>query len=264
VNAVNAKPLFVVGSGRCGTHFLKALMENDPGIHALHFPFPEADSFMHYCLWNGLPVDREPFFMERRRLIRGARARGQNYFEANAYLSLAVRGIADGLRARIVHLVRDPEDCVNSNYVKGWYLEKYRRANHSLAPGLPPEMRINHSFGRILPKGDRFERWKQMTRIGKIAWMWNTINLEIAAAAEEVPSASFRLVKVEEIDYPAYLDLNALAGGKRPMSEKAFRSIVNDRPGRGRRRRCASAWKRREREEFERETAPAASILGYR
>ncbi len=139
---IERRPLFVVGTGRCGTHFLEAIMREDPSILALHTDRvnAEADSFLRYGLWYKLPIDLEPARDFRRRLILSAQEEGRSYFEANAYMAVAAAELHQWYGANLIQLVRRPQDVVNSHLVKGWYEENYPRGDAALLPGFPPEM----------------------------------------------------------------------------------------------------------------------------
>jgi hypothetical protein len=34
---------------------------------------------------------------------------------------------------------------------------------------------FHHFLGRIVPSGEKFEQWNQMSRAGKLAWFWNAL-----------------------------------------------------------------------------------------
>jgi len=260
---VTAPPAFAVGTGRCGTHFLRDLMEKDPGIAAYHHRSIDSDAFARYCAWNRLPVDMSPFYDARRAWIDEVRSSGLLYFESEPYLSLSIVPLYERFGARFVFVVRRPEDVVNSLFVKGWYAEEFYKADADLAPGYAPGLRGNHVFGRIVPNGEEFRRWSRLTRVGKLAWMWNALNVRTLEQLREIPEEQSVTVKLEELGYDCYRRLHAFVGGRQPMSEQEFDRIRNSKPGKGRNHRTADVWSERERREFEAETEEGRRLLGY-
>lgn len=258
---------FAVGCGRSGTHFIARLMEHDSRIVSYHLDTigdTIADSFLTYCEWNNIPVDKEGFFHKRKCLIDNAALSGKVYFEANPYLSFSVVSIFQRFRAKFIYMVRRPEDTVNSHYVKGWYEETPIKADVKLNLGFQYGMKkANHFFGRIVPHGQEFLRWKKLTRIGKIAWMWNTINLEIVRQLKELPKEHYIMVKLEELDYDYYLKVHSFVGGRSPLTEQEFEKIRKAKPGRGLKKLSHTTWSEQERQEVLSETKRARKILGY-
>ncbi|MBU0596051.1 hypothetical protein KJ567_05155 [Candidatus Bipolaricaulota bacterium] len=261
-NSEKLRPAFAVGNGRSGTHFFQEIMAEDPSIVSCHIETPEADSFNEYCTWHRLPVDSAAFLETRQRRIDEAGASGRMYFESNPYLSLSVSRLNERFDASFIHTIRRPEDVVNSHFVKGWYADPMTRDDARLAPGFQVGWQTNHFFGRMLPCGEEFERWSRLTRIGKLAWMWNTVNLRVAEQASSIPPERYRCVLLDDVDHAVYLELHAFIGGKQPMSAKQFDRIRDARPGKAKRHRKPTDWSPEETREFLNETAPAREKLG--
>ncbi len=258
-------PVFAIGTGRCGTHFLEAIMREDPDVNAVHTDRlnAAADSFLEYCLWYKLPVDMAPALDFRRRLILSAQKLNRNYFESNAYLSLAAGFLYSKLKANLILLVRRPQDVVNSLLVKGWYLEEPIRGDLDAAPGFSPDMETNHFFGRILPTGEEYVRWQKLSRVGKASWWVNALNMRVLEIFEGLPPEVCRVLKIEELDYEKYLDLQRMANGRKPMSQSRFAEIRSARPGKGKSTRSVSDWTASEWQDFLTETKPLHHRLGY-
>ena len=124
------------------------------------------------------------------------------------------------------------------------------RENPTLAPGFPPAMQANHFFGQILPAGEEYERWRSLTRVGRVSWWVSTLNLEVLRQLRTLPEEAYRIVRIEDFDYAAYLDFHSLVGGGEVLSERRFEAIRTARPGKGRQRRTTAEWSDREWEEF--------------
>lgn len=258
-------PVFVVGTGRCGTHFLEAIMREDPDVNAMHTDRlnAAADSFLRYCLWYGLAVDLAPARDFRRRLVLSAQKQNRTYFESNAYLSLAAGHLHSWYGANIILLVRRPQDVVNSHLVKGWYAEEPLRGDVAMAPGFSPEMETNHFFGRILPTGVEYNGWQKLSRVGKVSWWVNALNMRVLEILDGLPSEVYRVLKVEELGYEKYLDLQQMVNGRTPMTQKRFNEIRSARPGKGKSTRTVSDWTDTEWQHFLVETKPLHDRLGY-
>ena len=256
-------PVFAVGTGRCGTHFLQRILDGHEAVLSQHMPCMDEDSFHRYCVWNELPVDHAAFVESVRRRVAAASEQGKVYFEANSYFSFSIPLLSRAFDAKWVFVIRNPTDVVNSHVVKGWYENAIVREDAERAPGFQPGQAVNHTFGRILPRGAEFHRWRELTQIGKLAWMWNAVNLRIAEQLRSVPGKHKRQYKIEELDYHAYQDLFDFVGGKGPISEDTFKAIRSERPAKGRQRKSAEDWSRREREEFLRETEKGREVFGY-
>lgn len=260
------KPIFIVGTGRSGTHFMNAIMTADPGVMSFHtdtLAKADSDSFLRYCVWNDLPVDMEPMRQFRYKLMKMAEEKGQAYFESNAYLSMVVDKLVEWYDAKVLLLIRQPENVVNSHYVKGWYTEYPARSDANLLPGFPPEMKTNHFFGRIMPNGDEFASWDKLTRIGKIGWWWNTLNTYVKTAFDELPKENCRVVKLDDFDYNEYSNLHDYLGGRQKLTETEYEKIRTSRPGKGRGKRDVSDWSTQELQEFVEQTKSARELFGY-
>ena len=80
--SVPENPLFIVGTGRNGTHFFSKVLEVDDSIFSVHLDtinHSEADSFIPYVIWYNLPIDLQPFKEYRQKLIRFAANQKQLY-----------------------------------------------------------------------------------------------------------------------------------------------------------------------------------------
>lgn len=260
-------PVFVVGCGRSGTHFISDLMKNNPRIASFHLDdvgSVVADSFVEYCLWNDLPVDMEGFLLSRKNLIDSAGDEGRIYFEANPYLALSVIPLFERFQAKFIFIARKPEDTVNSHFIKGWYQDIPIISDADLAVGFQYDLKKpNHFFGRIVPRGKEYLRWIELTQIGRIAWMWNMINAKIVEQLDLLPDKLFLKVKLEELNYDQYLKINDFVGDFPPISEKEFARLRVRRPGKGPSHRTVSSWTQQETREFLEETKKARSLLGY-
>lgn len=254
---------FAIGSGRSGTHFLAELFKRTPEFTALHCDDvgkADGDSYLGYAKWHKLPVQCGALVDRREELIRNAHQQGTRYFEANCYLSLFIPELYQRLHNRFVLSVRNPVDVVNSLYIKGWYEDPV-----FVQPGYNYNVRkANHSFGRLTPNDpSELERWKRLTRIGRIAWFWNALYLHIFSDLQRLPQAKWKLLRLDELDYSAYLELVEFLDGGETMPQREFLELVERRPGRGLQRRYREDWSAIEAQEFAQEIAQSRELLEW-
>ena len=243
---------FVVGTGRCGTHLAAELLGLEPGVVSRHEADPLPDAIHRHAMWAGAVAENEGLLARKRRRIESAHAEGRAYVESSAYLSLSSAALSDVFGSCFAALVRNPADTVNSLWVKGWYDPE--RA--------PPA--LHHMFSRLTPAGDELERWRGLTRIGKLAWFWSALNARMLAELDALPGGSRMVVRLEDLDYGAYCRVAELVGVVPQLSRAAFEEVRTRRPGAGPARRDVSSWSLRERAEFRSEVAVVADRLGYR
>jgi hypothetical protein len=254
---------FAVGTGRCGTQFLQRVLATEPEVAASHERNSFNESFHRYCKWYRLPVDDEGFLHEKEKEIRRDLAQRRFSFEASAYLSLSIKELYERFGAKFILLVRRPDRVVNSTWVKGFYAEPYVQADPQKALGYQPQEHIRHFFSRIAPMGAEFVTWNKMTRIGKIAWFWNAINLAVVEQFAALPSTQWRVVKLEELSYAAYLELAKFMGFESRIAKEDYQRIADDRPNTLPQSYRTTDWSNAEISEFEAQVRPAAERLGY-
>lgn len=256
-------PAFAVGTGRCGTHFLWRVIGSDAAIDSHHTDHADADSFARYCIWNELPIDMEAYLQDYQQRIDEATSQNRIYFEANPYLSFSIWLLYARFGGKFIFIVRNPAGTVNSHIDKGWYETPPIVGNPDLAVGFQPGLLTSLTFGRIVPRGAEYHRWARLTRVGKLAWMWNTVNQRIHDQFQQLPETHRIFVKLEDLDYDKYVHLHTFVGGGNPMPSDAYQALVQNPPGKGPRKHSSDAWSQTEREEFLCETAPMREILRY-
>ena len=259
-------PIFAIGTGRSGTHFMNAIMEKDDAFFSTHADIVSnatMDSFVRFCKWNDIPIDLEPFRHFRHQLIETAYSQNKIYFESNAYLSSVCKELHDWFQAKVILIIRKPENVVNSHYIKGWYKTLPKITANNKIPFCLPDTPANHFFGRIMPKEKQLVEWGNLSQIGKISWWWNTLNVTVYNHLEGIPISHKRIIKIDEFDYDAYVDLHQFAGGRNLLSLKQFENIRQAKPGKGKQHRYPDSWSKTEWEEFLEETKEARSLFGY-
>lgn len=254
---------YAVGTGRCGTKFLAELLARDPEIAACHERHPFNDTFHRYCRWYGIPVDEAGFVETKKRAIAEDVAAKAFSFEASAFLSLSLETLHRRLGARIIMMVRRPDRVVASYLQKGWYKTDPVVEDARLPPSMQNVAEPHHFLGRTMPVGDEFERWRKLTRVGKISWFWNALNQALLDQAAAMPAHAAALQKLEDLDFEAYRSLMRFLGAPANLTEADFVAVRRKRPNASAVERGPHQWSDLERKEFEAEVKGMAERLGY-
>jgi hypothetical protein len=254
--------VFAVGTGRCGTHLLESLFKASKGVDSNHIQNSDIDSFYRYAKWYELPVDFQPFLNQRRLWIETAAKQKRLYFESNPYLSFHLNDLYKELNSKFIFIYRNPDAVIRSHMIKGWY-ESSSLWNYVEIPGIDYNAQINHSFGRIMPKKNaEREMWVNLTRAGKIAWMWSVVNGSILEQLESIPSENRFMLKVEELSFSKFQELETFLGYSLGISESVFSKILHDRPGKGK-GKFDRSWTADESDQINTITSDVAKQLGY-
>lgn len=263
VNDFQEKVGFAIGTGRCGTKFLAKVIELETGISSVHERNPINETFHRYCKWYGLPVDSEGFLQTKAQEIRQDLEQHCFSFEASAHLSLSVQELYERFGAKFILLVRRPEQVVNSYLRKGWYERPIVRAASELAPGYQGYESFHHDLGRIMPSGEKFQQWQQMSRVGKIAWFWNDLNNKVLEQFDEIPETHWRVQKLENLSYQSYLDIAKFFGFQTTITQQTYEQLSQHPPNAKGRLPTVESWTDTEVAEFEAEVKPMAQYFGY-
>lgn len=256
---------FTIGTGRCGTLFLYEVMMQEPDVASSHERNPDNEAFQRYCKWHRLPVDDEGFLAAKEAEIRADLEHHAYSFEASPYLSLSVKELHERFGARFIYLIRRPDGVVTSFAQKGFYRKPYAVQNLELASGYQDQSpdRFFTYFARIAPQGEIFRSWNGMTQVGKVAWFWKALNERALEALESLPRESYRVVRIEDLDYPKYRELSQFLGFQAKVSSADFDALRDSRPHAFWRKRGVDQWTEQEICEFESEVGEMAERFGY-
>lgn len=235
----------------------------ESGVSSVHERNRLNETFHRYCKWYGLPVDDEGFLhIKKLEILQDLK----NYHfsnEASAQLSLSVRELYSRFKAKFILLVRSPERVVNSYIRKGWYEKPIVYANPELSLGYQDLKHFHHFLGRIVPSGEKFRQWNEMSRVGKLAWYWNTINTLVLEQFKDIPETHWRIEKLEELSYVRYLEIAQFLGIQSRVTQQIFDVIKHSYPNKLPDVPTIASWNDSEIAEFEKEVAPMAKKLGY-
>jgi hypothetical protein len=260
----SGKVAFALGTGRCGTYMAYEILRRDPAVAASHERNVFAECFHRYCTWYGLPVDDRAFVETKIAEIEADLADHVLSFEASAPLSFSIPVLYREFGARFVLFVRNPVDVVNSYLSKGWFEEEIYWQDHEKAPGYhSAHEQPHHFFGRLMPRGETYGSWRDLGRIGKLAWTWATVNRTIAQNFRELPSGTTMTIRLEDFDYECYRSLTAFLGRPAVLDRPGFEEIVGSRPNTRRNKPTVAQWSARDVAEFRQEIGTAAEEFGY-
>lgn len=257
---------FAVGTGRCGTNFFNKVVDLEPKVSSTHERNPFNEAFHRYSQWYGLKIDDAGFISTKSEEIRKDLEACSYSFEASAHLSLSIEVLYKTFNAKFLLLVRSPEKVVSSYIRKGWYSDDVVRNDAFAAPGYQPNCkRLHHFLGRIAPSGEEYVRWRNMSRVGKLGWYWNTLNSKVLEQFSNIPHEHFLIQKLEDLSYERYLDIAHFLGYSSSIRLKQYERLVRRKPNRSKSRlRSVSSWTEAEVAEFETEVKPMAEKFGYR
>lgn len=256
---------FAVGTGRCGTLFMHQLAEIEPAVAGAHERNPENEAFHRYCQWHDLPVDNEGFLVTKEREILADLDQHPFSFEASPYLSLSVKALHERFGARILMLIRRPDGVVSSFVHKGFYRQPYSVWNPELAAGYQNQHpdRLFTFFARISPRGEFFRTWNAMTQVGKVAWFWKAFNERTLELLQQLPPESYRVVRIEDLDYPKYREVCEFLGFRAQVTQGEFDALRESKPHAFWRKRNVDQWTEQEVREFENQVGVLAERFGY-
>jgi len=261
-----SRVVFGVSAGRSGGRWLCELLEGEGRLGVSLERDPLNETFRKYCLWYGLSVDGEGFLTVKEREVREALERHSAYFEMSPYLALSIWELYERFGAAFICLVRHPERVVRSLLAKGWYESPDIRKSSLRAPSYGGNLAFHSFLGRIVPTGEERKRWEALSRVGKIAWYWNTINARICEQLNALPASHRCIYKLEGLSSREhYADLCRFLGFEtRLLSDKDYEKKYYQRPESfSHWRHYVKPWTPEEWFEFEAEVRPMASVLGY-
>lgn len=186
---------FVLSTGRCGTKLLTNIFESHQDVLAFHEPIPELIYFNKFAYENH-ETEHESLLkmidIARYEYIRKAFLLEKHYVETNNGITFFAYQLAQLYpNSKFIHLIRHPLAFVRSGYSRGWYKGK-----------------IEYDEGKIQPVSDNNITWHQLSRVGKIAWLWNETNSFIHEFKKDLPAHRVITVTAEAL----FKDTEVIAG----------------------------------------------------
>jgi hypothetical protein len=263
-NELEGRVGFCVGTGRCGTTFLAEVAGREPEVAASHERLRLGATFHMFCKWHGIAIDSEGFLLDRESAVRRDLAERRFSFECSALLSHSLEELFERFRARFLLLVRRPEETVASFAVRGWFVKPCARRDPRLPPSYREGEEPRHFLGRNIPHGAEFERWTNLTQIGRLSWFWQARNRAILEQFRRLPESHCRIERLENLTFERYQEIAAFMGWRSQIDAGRFAELSRARLNAGPNApRPITDWSPLEIAQFEAEVAPVAEALGY-
>jgi len=223
------------GAGRCGQNWFAKIFNSHSNWVGSGERFPDYEAFYRYITYYNLPVNKDGFYKLMELAIKRDMALYQNSLIACPYLSFGVKELTEKLDPNYIFFnIRNPVDSVESFYKKGWYLYSENIENIK-TPLIDITNNQSRSFSRIVPTGKDLEKWKNLTRIGKISFFWATINKAIYEDFKKINYIDKYYIKLEDINqnYSIYENLAQKFTFKEKLKKDKFLNIINKAPNKG-------------------------------
>ncbi|MFC2048985.1 hypothetical protein ACFLR5_02045 [Elusimicrobiota bacterium] len=260
----NKKKLILgIETGRSGMRWLRGIFcahDNITGANDERNTI--AGAFYRYIVWNKLPIDIRGIIEITKKDIIKDWSRADTTLICSPYFSHGFLNIFNELKAdNVIWAINDPRFTVTSFYNKGWYIEDNIRAEKNLCNGFQPAVDSwSHFFGRVVPKGDFYDEWISLTRIGKISWFLNTVNQEIYSYIKQIPGKKVWIFRLEDADqnYHYYLELAEKFNLLPLISKRKFLSLKGKTVRQS--ENVVKEWSEQEEKEFDRYTVEYRNI----
>lgn len=241
------------GAGRCGQNWFAKIFNSHSNWVGTCERFTDYEAFYRYISYYSLPIDKEGVFKLFELASNRDMAKYQNTFIASPYLSFGVNELYKRLSPNYLFFnIRNPIKSVESFYRKGWYLNSDNFTINS--PSIDISNNLKRTFSRIVPHGEFFKEWIELTRIGKIAWYWATINKAIYDDFNKIKNINKFYIRLEDVDqnYEIYEKLFNKFNFKNKMTKKQFYGVINKAPNKGPNDKYNyKDWNNLEKKEFE-------------
>lgn len=259
----NNQVAFAIGTGRCGTKFIAELLKLEPKVASVHERNPLNETFHRYCKWYNLPVDNEGFLYQKQLEINQDFKTYNISFESSAYLSFSIQELYERFNAKFILMIRHPIDVINSYLKKGWYSNDFIIKDTNKAIGYQQNDLFHHFLGRTTPQGNYFKEWNKMTRTGKLAWFWKTLNLSILEQFEKLPEQNRRVQKLEDFNYDNYKEIAKFVGYKHKVTKREFLKLSSSKPNTLNIKSKYNDWSEIEKEEYKNQIRTSIKVFNY-
>ena len=195
------------------------------------------ESFYRYAIHNKFNVDQSALLNSIICETINDWKNNDVSFQLSPYFSHSIKKIDQILKPHgYIWGVNDFKFTVQSFYDKNWYNPDYNISISKKVPGfsLNDLVKPSHFFGRIAPTNKFYNKWKNFTRIGKIAWYVNYTNKIIFDSLKKIDRKKkfFFILANGDQNYNFYLSLAKWINFKDKLSKKNFLKIKFKKPGR--------------------------------
>jgi hypothetical protein len=188
------QPVFVVGTGRCGTQSLARLINACDGCVLEHEREPHLLAEAIEYIEGRMPHRQMVELLQATRGLRTFPA-GRVVGESNQRLSLVLPALMEAFpEARMIWMLRDGRDTVASLHQRLCFHPNETALRH---PDVRPWARHRPNAARLglLPDAE----WAGMDAFARCCWYWTYVNETIEAAAPDL-GGRLLVVRLEELD----------------------------------------------------------------
>lgn len=250
----NKKLIIGTACGRSGLRWISEIHSSHKNCISLIEPFPNHESFFRYSTYNKLQIDHQAFY----RVLKYQFIKYWKKFDTIIFSSPWICFGLDELNKNLspdiyVFVFRDPKKVVNSLVSKGWYKNKIIKVDNKLIPGLQPNQKhFHHNFSRICPNTEYFDKWNNLTPVGKSSWFWSEANNAIWNFIQHLDEEKKLIFKLEDIDqnYDWYLNYANYFKIKDQISSRSFLNLKKKMSNRGKNNISLNDWSMKEISEF--------------
>jgi tetratricopeptide (TPR) repeat protein len=180
---LNAEAFFVLSCGRCGSKTLNEVLNTAENARSFHSPQPGLGQWALDAFWKR--IDKKDFIANYRYPLIGQTSNeGFVFGETTPAITAFSDVLAEAIpKAKFVILVRDPMTFTRSALFQKFY------------HGHPDDI-----YRFTPPKEtDAFNKWKIMSQVEKICWLWNEFYNLIECATENLGQDRFMVLRFEDL-----------------------------------------------------------------
>ena len=183
---------FVLSTGRCGTGMLTRILSKSRELWPLHEPSPRV-IYVSSQAYHKRDADPEILkfaaLSARYDLVAAGYVRGRILVDTHPGMSYFSRALSQVFsKSKFIHLVRHPGDYARSVLGRKYYTEKCYTEGFLLDRLLVPA--ADDPVSR---------QWPRMSRIEKVAWLWNELQRFAEAFKPEVEEDRVLTVRCEDL-----------------------------------------------------------------
>ncbi len=250
----NNKLALGFSAGRSGQNWFSKIFNSHSNWIGTCERFADYEAFYRYLTYYNLPINKDEFFELIKLSSKRDMAKYQNTFISSSYLCFGVKELTQKIKPDFIFFnIRDPMRSVESLHKKGWYLN-YENNKIIKSPLIDISHSQYRSFSRIIPKDEFLDKWSSLTRIGKIAWFWSTVNKAIRDDFNEIKNTKKYFIKLKDVDqnYDYYEKLSEEFNFENKMTKKQFYNVINKASNKGSiDKHLYKNWSDLEKKEFE-------------
>jgi len=250
----NHKLFLSFGSGRSGQNWFSKLFNSHKNWVGSAERFADYEAFYRYMTYYKIPLSKVSFFNLLKLSYKRDMALFQNSFISSPYWSVGVNEVTNELKPDCIFFnIRNPIKTIESLHMRGWYYYSDESSGIN-SPGIDITGNLYRSFSRIIPNNEYLDEWKRLSRIGKIAWFWCTINKLIYSDFKNINNIKKYNIKLEDVNqnYEFYEKISEIFDLRTKMKKNKFLNIINKAPNKGTSKKYIyKDWSQKEKNEFE-------------